>query len=41
MIENKYSQLAIQFAAYGVMINQMEMSFSGLKSIIKETYKSN
>ncbi len=41
MIENKYSQLAVQFAAYGVMINQMEMSFSGLKSIIKETYKSN
>lgn len=41
MIENKYSQLAIQFAAYGVMINQMEMSFSGLKSIIQETYKSN
>lgn len=41
MIENKYSQLAVQFAAYGVMINQMEMSFSGLKSIIQETYKSN
>lgn len=41
MIENKYSQLATQFAAYGVMINQMEMSFSGLKSIIQETYKSN
>ena len=30
-LNTKYEQLALQFSAYGSLINQMEASFSGLK----------
>lgn len=39
-LDNKYSQMAQQFATYGVMINQMESSFSGLKMIILQSQAS-
>lgn len=34
-LDNKYSQLASQFAAYGSIISQMESSFGGLKMMIE------
>ena len=40
-LDNKYSLMAQQFATYGVMINQMESSFSGLKMIILQSQSSN
>ena len=40
-LDNKYSQMAQQFATYGVMINQMESSFSGLKMLILQSQSSN
>ncbi len=39
-LDNKYSQMAQQFATYGVMINQMESSFSGLKMLILQSQAS-
>ena len=39
-LDNKYSQMAQQFASYGVMINQMESSFSGLKMLILQSQAS-
>lgn len=39
-LENRYSSLAQQFAAYGVLINQMEASFSGLKMLIMQSVAS-
>lgn len=35
-LDNKYSQLANQFAAYTAIISQFEASFSGLKSMIAQ-----
>ena len=40
-LDNKYSLMAQQYAAYGVIINQMEASFSGLKLIIGQSQSSN
>lgn len=40
-LETKYSLMAQQFATYGVMINQMESSFSGLKMMIMQSQSSN
>ena len=40
-LDNKYSLMAQQFASYGVMINQMESSFSGLKMLILQSQSSN
>ena len=37
----KYEQLALQFSAYGSLINQMEASFSGLKMLIQQSVSSN
>lgn len=37
----KYEQLALQFSAYGSLINQMESSFSGLKMMIQQSTSSN
>jgi len=37
----KYEQLALQFSAYGSLINQMESSFSGLKMLIQQSTASN
>lgn len=37
----KYEQLALQFSAYGSLINQMESSFSGLKMLIQQSTSSN
>ena len=39
-LDNKYSLMAQQYAAYGVIINQMEASFSGLKLIIGQSQAS-
>jgi len=39
-LNNKYSQLANQFAAYGAIINQFEASFSGLKMMIQQSTTS-
>ena len=39
-LDNKYSLMAQQFATYGVMINQMESSFSGLKMLILQSQAS-
>ena len=39
-LDNKYSIMAQQFATYGVMINQMESSFSGLKMLILQSQAS-
>ena len=40
-LDNKYSVMAQQFASYGVMINQMESSFSGLKMLIQQSNSGN
>ena len=37
----KYEQLALQFASYGTLINQMESSFSGLKMLIQQSNSGN
>ncbi|MDD2888987.1 MAG: flagellar filament capping protein FliD [Aliarcobacter sp.] len=37
----KYEQLALQFASYGSIINQMESSFSGLKMLIQQSTSGN
>ena len=37
----KYEQLALQFASYGSLINQMESSFSGLKMLIQQSTSGN
>lgn len=39
-LDNKYSLMAQQFASYGVMINQMESSFSDLKMLILQSQAS-
>ncbi|RBQ30193.1 flagellar filament capping protein FliD [Aliarcobacter vitoriensis] len=39
-LENKYTQMAQQFASYGVIINQMEASFSSLKMMIQQSVAS-
>ncbi|QNM89915.1 flagellar filament capping protein FliD [Aliarcobacter cryaerophilus] len=39
-LDNRYSLMAQQFASYGVMINQMESSFSGLKMLILQSQAS-
>lgn len=39
-LDTKYSLMAQQFAAYGVIINQMEASFSGLKMMIQQSVAS-
>jgi flagellar hook-associated protein 2 len=36
-LDNKYAQMAQEFADYGVIINQMEASFSGLKLLIAQS----
>lgn len=36
-LDVKYQQLALQFSAYGSLINQMESSFSGLKLLIQQS----
>ena len=40
-LDDKYQQLALQFSAYGALINQMESSFSGLKMLILQSQSSN
>ncbi|WP_418184908.1 flagellar filament capping protein FliD [Aliarcobacter vitoriensis] len=40
-LDNKYSIMAQQFASYGVIINQMEASFSSLKMLIAQSQVSN
>lgn len=40
-LNTKYEQLALQFSAYGSLINQMEASFSGLKMLIQQSTASN
>lgn len=37
LLDAKYQQLALQFSAYGSLINQMESSFSGLKLMIQQS----
>ena len=37
----KYAQLALQFSAYGAIINQMESSFGGLKMLINQSTSNN
>lgn len=39
-LDDRYSALAQQFATYGVIINQMEASFSGLKMLIMQSVAS-
>ncbi|PRM89855.1 flagellar hook protein FliD [Aliarcobacter cryaerophilus] len=39
-LDNRYSIMAQQFASYGVMINQMESSFAGLKMLILQSQSS-
>lgn len=41
LLDSKYSQLALQFSAYGSIINQMEASFSGLKMLIEQSVSNN
>lgn len=41
VLDTKYQQLALQFAAYGTIINQMESSFSGLKMMINQSTSGN
>ncbi len=36
-LDNKYRQLALQFAEYGAIISQMENSFAGLKQMILQS----
>ena len=40
-LDDKYQQLALQFSAYGALINQMESSFGGLKMIINQSTSGN
>ena len=40
-LDDKYQQLALQFSAYGALINQMESSFGGLKMIINQSTSEN
>ena len=40
-LDAKYQQLALQFSAYGALINQMESSFGGLKMIINQSTSGN
>ena len=40
-LNNKYDQLADQFAAYGSIITQFEAQFSGLKLLIAQSQASN
>lgn len=40
-LDSRYEQLSLQFASYGAIINQMEMSFSGLKMMIQQSVASN
>lgn len=40
-LDSRYEQLALQFSSYGAIINQMEMSFSGLKMMIQQSVASN
>ena len=40
-LDTKYELMAQQFASYGVIINQMEASFSGLKMLIAQSQSSN
>lgn len=39
-LDNKYNLMSQQFASYGVIINQMEASFSGLKMMIQQSIAS-
>jgi flagellar hook-associated protein 2 len=39
-LDNKYSQMALEFASYTAMITQMENSFSGMKMMIDESTSS-
>ena len=39
-LESRYATMAQQFASYGVIINQMEASFSGLKMMIQQSIAS-
>lgn len=41
LLNTKYEQLALQFSAYGTLINQMESSFSGLKMLIQQSTSGN
>ena len=41
LLDTKYQQLALQFSAYGALINQMESSFGGLKMIINQSTSGN
>ena len=41
LLDAKYQQLALQFSAYGALINQMESSFGGLKMIINQSTSGN
>ncbi|MFY9073589.1 flagellar hook protein FliD [Malaciobacter mytili] len=40
-LDNKYRQLALQFAQYSAIISQMENSFSGLKQMILQSTAQN
>lgn len=40
-LDSRYEQLALQFSSYGAIINQMEMSFSGLKMMIQQSVATN
>ena len=39
-LDSRYATMAQQFASYGVIINQMEASFSGLKMLIAQSQVS-
>ncbi|MDX4059352.1 flagellar filament capping protein FliD, partial [Aliarcobacter skirrowii] len=39
-LDSRYATMAQQFASYGVIINQMEASFSGLKMMIQQSVAS-
>ena len=39
-LDNKYSLLAQQFAAYGAIITQFESQFAGLKLMIEQSTAS-
>jgi flagellar hook-associated protein 2 len=38
-LKNKYKQMALQFAAYGTIIAQMEAAFGGMKMMIQQSVK--
>ena len=40
-ISGDYELLALQVSSYGAIINQMEVSFSGLKMLIQQSTASN